>query len=94
MSGVQTSPVTSRPPDPPFADGEGWAAALNFAVRELGMPPEAFWRLSVAEWRMLTGATTALGRDELTALMARFPDGAKPSSGVNGPAGIWESRDE
>ena len=52
----------------------GWAAALRHGVRELGLSPEAFWRLSLAEWRMLTTAEAALKGDELSALMARFPD--------------------
>ncbi len=51
-----------------------WRGALSFALG-LGIPPDQFWRLSVTEWRMLTGGTAAMGRDELTALMARFPDG-------------------
>ena len=45
----------------------------------LGIQPEAFWRLSLKEWRMLTeraGAPT-LGRDGLEALMARWPDERK-----------------
>ena len=54
-----------------------WAAALRHAVRELGLSPDAFWRLSVAEWRMLTGGAAALGRREMDALTARFPDGGK-----------------
>lgn len=42
----------------------------------LGVQPEAFWRLSLKEWRMLTeraGAPT-LERGGLEALMARWPD--------------------
>jgi uncharacterized phage protein (TIGR02216 family) len=26
------------------------------AAARIGVPPEAFWRLSLAEWRMLTAA--------------------------------------
>lgn len=48
---------------------------MRYAVRELGLSPEAFWRLSVAEWRMLTGAEAPLKREELAALMQKFPDG-------------------
>lgn len=55
----------------------GWAAAFRYAVRELGLSPEAFWRLSMAEWRMLTGVEAPLKRAELAALMARFPDEEK-----------------
>ncbi len=44
----------------------------------LGMGPEAFWRLSLAEWRMLTEAAPGLaplGRDGFERLMAAWPDG-------------------
>ncbi|WP_298160572.1 phage tail assembly chaperone [Brevundimonas sp.] len=44
----------------------------------LGVQPEAFWRLSLAEWRMLTETTTAaapMGRCEFERLMAAWPDG-------------------
>ena len=53
----------------------GWDAALRLAVR-LSVPPEAFWRLSLREWRALTAtpAAPSLGRPALNALIARFPD--------------------
>ena len=56
----------------------GWSAALRFALR-LGIQPEAFWRLSVREWRMLTGVEAPLRASELGALMTRFPDAAQGS---------------
>ncbi|NUN67492.1 phage tail assembly chaperone [Pseudanabaena biceps] len=42
----------------------------------LGVAPEAFWRLSLREWRWLTAPRggPALGRDGLRALMERYPD--------------------
>lgn len=42
----------------------------------MGVQPDAFWRLSLKEWRMLTERTAAptLGRDGLETLMARWPD--------------------
>jgi uncharacterized phage protein (TIGR02216 family) len=45
-----------------------------------GHPPEAFWRLSLAEWRALTEAPAApvLNRAALDALIARFPDDPIP----------------
>jgi uncharacterized phage protein (TIGR02216 family) len=45
----------------------------------LGIQPEAFWRVSLKEWRMLTERAQAptLGRDGLEALMARWPDEGK-----------------
>ena len=56
-----------------------WRAALRLALR-LSIPPEAFWRLSLAEWRALTEAPAApvLTRDALQALIARFPDEETP----------------
>ena len=54
----------------------GWAERLRMAAR-LGVAPEAFWRLSLAEWRALVepGSAGALGRSELAALMEAHPDG-------------------
>jgi len=52
-----------------------WGAMLRLAVR-LGVMPEAFWRLSLREWRMLTGAGDAAGmsRADLDRLTERWPD--------------------
>jgi len=52
-----------------------WAEMLRLAAG-LGVAPEAFWRLSLKEWRALTGApvSAALGRRGLEALAERFPD--------------------
>ena len=59
-----------------------WPDALRLAVR-LNIAPEAFWRLSLREWRMLTAAPAApaapvLTRPILDALIARFPDEETP----------------
>lgn len=53
-----------------------WRDALRLAAWRLAIPPEAFWRLSLAEWRALTEAPAApvLDRATLDALIARFPD--------------------
>lgn len=43
----------------------------------LGLAPEAFWRLSVREWRMLTAAETGpapMGRGDLETMMEAWPD--------------------
>lgn len=58
---------------PPLSE---WGAALQFAVLRLGIAPEAFWRLSLKEWRALTGdgGAPALGRGELERLMREHPD--------------------
>lgn len=52
-----------------------WAAPLRLAL-SLGVAPEAFWRLSLKEWRMLTETPPApvLTRANLSALIARYPD--------------------
>ena len=58
-----------------------WDAALRHAGRVFGMMPEAFWRLSVREWRALNGGdVAALGVAELAALMRAFPDNEHQSS--------------
>lgn len=54
-----------------------WGEMLRLAAR-MGVAPEAFWRLSLREWRMLTEAprgTAPLGREGLRRLMEDWPDG-------------------
>jgi uncharacterized phage protein (TIGR02216 family) len=53
-----------------------WRDALRLAVLRLALAPEAFWRLSLVEWRALTEVPAApvLNRAALDALIARFPD--------------------
>lgn len=57
-----------------------WAAPLRLAL-SLGLSPEAFWRLSLKEWRALTETPPApvLSRADLSALIARYPDEENPS---------------
>lgn len=57
-----------------------WSAPLRLAL-SLGLPPEAFWRLSLKEWRTLTEAPPApvLSRADLFALIARYPDEEIPA---------------
>lgn len=51
-----------------------WPAALRLALR-LGVAPQAFWQLSLTEWRALTGGEgSALNRAALDALIQRYPD--------------------
>lgn len=53
----------------------GWAEALRVAAVRFGIAPEAFWRLSLREWRALTEAAAgAMGRRELERLAAEWPD--------------------
>lgn len=50
-----------------------WPDLLRTALA-LGIQPDAFWRLSVAEWRALTGGHSLLTRTDLAALLAAHPD--------------------
>jgi uncharacterized phage protein (TIGR02216 family) len=53
-----------------------WPDLLRLAACELRIPPEAFWRLSLAEWRALTtpAALETLSRRRFDALAANHPD--------------------
>jgi uncharacterized phage protein (TIGR02216 family) len=52
-----------------------WPQLLRLAAREFSIEPEAFWRLSLAEWRALTGGEAeGLSRAGFDALALRFPD--------------------
>jgi len=53
-----------------------WAVMLRAAL-SLGIGPEAFWRLSLREWRWLSGAGEAMDRGRLAVLMGAYPDGGK-----------------
>ncbi|HEY0599366.1 phage tail assembly chaperone [Brevundimonas sp.] len=47
------------------------------AAAHLGVGPEAFWRLSLKEWRMLTETSSAhapLGRSEFERMAEAWPD--------------------
>ncbi|PTT06512.1 phage tail assembly chaperone, partial [Caulobacter sp. HMWF025] len=53
-----------------------WTAALQRAAA-LSIAPDAFWRLSLVEWRALTAAPSlipVLGRPGLEALIDLYPD--------------------
>lgn len=52
-----------------------WPALLRQAAM-LGVTPRAFWRLSLTEWRALTGTSAAdgLNRAGLEALARAWPD--------------------
>ena len=53
-----------------------WPDLLRLAAVRFHIPPAAFWRLSLAEWRALTApdAPPSLDRAGLEALTRRFPD--------------------
>ena len=60
-----------------MAKGLEWGEALRAALA-MGVGPEAFWRLSLKEWRMLVGPATGaapMSRQELEALSETWPDG-------------------
>jgi uncharacterized phage protein (TIGR02216 family) len=50
--------------------GSAWAAMLRAGLR-LGVTPEAFWRLSLKEWRMITDGKSqpVMGRAEFERLL-------------------------
>ncbi|HRP10790.1 MAG TPA: phage tail assembly chaperone [Terricaulis sp.] len=57
------------------AEGTPWGAWLKAAF-VFGLAPDAFWRLSLKEWRALTAAGAApFDRSAFDALAAQFPDG-------------------
>jgi hypothetical protein len=47
---------------------------LIAAAAQIGVPPTAFWALSVREWRALMGEAQALDGSRLGELIAAFPD--------------------
>lgn len=53
-----------------------WAEMLRLSALRLRVAPDAFWRLSLKEWRALTGGDLApsLDRAGLDALAALYPD--------------------
>lgn len=57
-----------------------WAERLRFAVRGLGLSPNEFWALTLAEWRALTApapGSAPISRAHLDALLAAHPDLAR-----------------
>ena len=53
-----------------------WGAMMRLAARA-GVGPEAFWRLSVREWRLLAetpAALAPLGRREFERMAEAWPD--------------------
>jgi uncharacterized phage protein (TIGR02216 family) len=50
-----------------------WPRLLAEAAR-IGVPPDAFWRMSLREWRLLVSDNRAMERGELEALLSLYPD--------------------
>lgn len=62
---------------------ETWARWLALAVMRFGLSPDAFWRLSLSEWRALCAALDPVrpappDRAALEALLAAHPDTSTP----------------
>jgi uncharacterized phage protein (TIGR02216 family) len=57
-----------------------WAGLMRAGLQGLGLTPDAFWRLSPIELRIMLGADSAappLTRARLAELAAAFPDVGK-----------------
>jgi len=56
-----------------------WAEAIGFGLGVLKLSPRDFWAMTPRELahaiKAVTGAVVPLQRDDLTNLMARYPDG-------------------
>jgi uncharacterized phage protein (TIGR02216 family) len=56
-----------------------WEGAMRFGLGVLRLPPRDFWRMTPRElasaWGAVMGDRGPLARNELDALMERFPDG-------------------
>lgn len=50
-----------------------WGVMLRAAL-SAGVGPEAFWRLSLKEWRWLAARGDGMSGAELFGLMAAYPD--------------------
>jgi hypothetical protein len=53
-----------------------WPLWIAGAAAEFGVAPEAFWRLSLREWRALNAAPAVhpMTKHEFAALASRYPD--------------------
>lgn len=61
--------------------GFDWPALMRAGIVGLQLPPEQFWALTPAEFRLLLGegVSAPLRRAGLDALMEAFPDEATPT---------------
>ena len=62
--------------------GFDWGALMRAGMPGLGLTPEAFWRLTPAELRLMLGQgaqDAPLNRAGLDALLAAYPDAAHPA---------------
>lgn len=53
-----------------------WPGLMRAGLRGLGLEPQAFWRLTPAELRLMLGETAppSMGRARLEELAAKWPD--------------------
>ncbi|MFW5881584.1 MAG: rcc01693 family protein [Roseicyclus sp.] len=65
--------------------GFDWPALMRAGLGDLGLAPEAFWRLSPAEFLTLLGGAgpAPMGRSAFEALAARFPDMSGAAEGTD-----------
>lgn len=64
--------------------GIDWAALMRAGLRDLGLAPEVFWRLTPAELRLMLDAedrAAPLTRARLDELVAAFPDRRRGEDG-------------
>ena len=67
---------SAGPPPREAGRRQAWGEMLRTAAR-LGLGPEAFWRLSLREWRMLTerpGGGLPIGRLDFERMAEVWPD--------------------
>ncbi|SDW35744.1 phage conserved hypothetical protein [Albimonas donghaensis] len=63
-----------------------WPALMRLGLGELRLPPDVFWAMTPRELRAAVGperearAARPMGRRDLAALAARYPDAPKPES--------------
>lgn len=68
-----------------MAEGIDWPGLMRVGLTGLGLAPEAFWRLTPIELRMMLGAEMAvpMTRARLDELLAAFPDqGGQGNGGI------------
>ncbi|QPM89921.1 rcc01693 family protein [Pseudooceanicola algae] len=73
-----------------------WPALMQAGMCGLSLSPEAFWRLTPAELRLLLGGAAGsgavLGRKRLDELLAAYPDtgGRDADNGGEDDGGSWD----
>lgn len=76
-------------------NGFDWPALMWAGMRGLGLSPEAFWRLTPVELRVLLGTSAGaapLGRSRLDQLLVAYPDQVGPPA--PGPENTGETEND